>query len=59
MKQADLKKMGDALDEIRKSHAAILEGVKLVMRQLKIQTDQMQLMEIEFHIASQISEPEN
>lgn len=59
MKQADLKKMGDALDEIRKSHGAILEGVKLIMRQLKLQTEQMQLMELEFHVASQISEPEN
>lgn len=59
MKEADLKKMGEILDEMRQHHAALVEGVKIVHRQLQAQLNQMQLMEDEFHIASQLSEPEN
>ena len=59
MKEADLKKMGDCLDEIRKLHADMIEGVKLSHLALGLINKQLQLMEDEFHIASQLSEPEN
>jgi hypothetical protein len=59
MKDADLKKMGEILDEIRKMHADAREGIKIVHRQLGLINKQLQLMEDEYHWASKLSEPEN
>ena len=59
MKEADLKKMGEILDEVRKGQANTIEGIKIVHRQLALITKQLRLMEDEFHIASQLAEPEN
>lgn len=59
MKQADLKKMGEILEEVRKLNAHAVEGIKIVSRQNQLIIAQMQLMEDEFRIASQLAEPEN
>ena len=59
MREADLQKMGNCLDEVRRIHKDLVEGIKIIHRQLALVNKQLELMEDEFHIASRISEPEN
>jgi len=59
MRKADLEKMAACLDEVRKLHATVVEGVKITNRALVLINKQMELMEDEFHAASGLAEPEN